>query len=441
MLKLSVKAWCLCLCFIEVIWLLAAQAIGSLVLLIPCLVCFVGIVVWAALRDLAVPMILFFLPFAPLLKMKPGTISFFTISLLIVYMVYVVKGSRNVRITHFVPALALMILTATVKVIKGYDFSNVYILFVISLLLIPFCVIEMGERDDFYYATVFFVLGIVTAALTSQMLSDSSTIARYINVIDEMGIQRRTGYYSDPNFYSAHITATLGGILVLLLNKIERIQRFVLVGMVVVLLYCGLLSISKSFLLVSVCLFICWFLAFLFQQGRISAKIVMIFTVLVIVAFILSSSVFTNLLDLMIFRLSKSTNLSDLTTHRVELWASYMRTLGEDPWMLWFGNGYSSVMVDGRAAHNTLIQSVYQFGLIGCGILAAWFVCFIRTMLNDSRSYRLGWAQSGILLIGSFGPWMALDYLFLDELFLIPLYVCIAIRFCSRVSHVVHGDE
>ncbi len=433
MLKLSVKAWFLCLCFVEAIWLLAAQALGSIVLLIPCLICFVGIAVWAALKNIAVPMLLFFLPFAPLLKMRPGTISFFTISLLAVYMVYVIRGSRNVNVAHFVPALILMILTAVVKVINGYGFSNTYILFVISLLLVPFCVTEMGDSDGFYYATTFFVLGIITAALTSQILSDSSSIARYINVIDEMGIERRAGYYNDPNAYTAHVTAALGGVLVLLLGQLEQLKRFLLGIMAVLLYYFGLQSVSKSFLLVSVCLLICWLLALLFQKGRISAKILTIFTFTIVVLFLLSSSVFTDLLGLSLARLNKGVNLSDFTTRRTDLWINYMHAFRDDIWMLIFGNGYSDVTVDGHAAHNTLIQLVYQFGLVGSVVFIVWVVLFVRTML-DGHANKLGWAKNSILLLGCIGPWMALDYLFFDELFLIPLYLCVAMRCLSSVA-------
>lgn len=433
MLKIPIKTLCLCLCFAEVSCLLLAQALGSTVLLLPCLVGFMVLMLWSAFQNMAVPVFLFFLPFAPLLKMAPGTISFYTLALLAVYAFYAVKGCKNVRILHLVPALILIMATLSIKLLSGWEVTNTYILFVISLLLVPFLAAEMDNRYDFYWLTLFFVLGIAAAALTSQMLADSSTIARYISIVNELGIDRRTGYYNDPNFYSAHITAALGGVFVLLLNQTDRVRRSVLAGAAVVLLYCGLLSVSKSFLLVSVCLIICWFLAFMSQRGRVSTKIVMMVTLFLVALFILSSSVFTDLLDLMMSRLDNATNLSDLTTHRVDLWEKYIRTLGSDGRLLLFGNGYSDTLVDGRAAHNTLIQAVFLFGIVGCAVLTAWIVFFVRNMLGDGpRVRRLDWAQGTILFLGCLGPWMALDYLFFDEFFLIPLYLCVAIRFLTR---------
>ena len=384
----------------------------------------------AALQNLAMPMFLFFLPFAPLLKMAPKTTSFFTLALLMVYAICMVKGWRNMRIQHLVPALLLLGMTMVVKVVNGFAISDTYILFMISLFLVPFLATEMDGRYDFYWLTLFFACGIVVAALTSQLLADSYSIARYINVVLELGINRRTGYYNDPNFYSAHITAALGGVLVLLLNEKSRARSGLLIGMAMLLFYCGLQSISKTFLLTGVCLLICWSLAFLLRRGRLSSKIVMVMTLVLIVLFILSSSIFTDLLDLMFSRLQTT----ELTTGRLRLWGHYFRAFRDDIALLFFGNGYSDTLIVGRAAHNTLIQSVFLFGVLGVAIFVGWIVCLVKNMMTGHQPVRrLDWAQGTILVMGTLGPWMALDYLFFDEFFLMPLYLCVAIRFLTGV--------
>ena len=445
MLKLPFKTLFLCLCFVEAAWLLLAQALGSMVLLLPCLVCFLALMTWSAIQSMAMPVFLFFLPFASLLKLAPKTISFYTLALLLVYVVCMVKGWRNVRIGHMIPALLILGLTMMVKVINGFAITNSYILFMVSLLLVPFLSTELDNRYDFHWLTLFFALGIITAALTSVMLADSPSIARYINVVLELGIHRQTGYYNDPNFYSAHITAALSSIFVLLLNQVERARRPIQIILMVLLFYCGLLSVSKSFMLISVCLLICWMMAFMSQRGRISAKIVMIIALLLVIGFVLSSSIFTDLLDLVIARLDNNVNMSDLTTGRVDLWANYISAFREDKWLLFFGNGYSDTLVGGRAAHNTLIQAVFLFGVVGFGMLIAWLVCFMRNMLDSPRIRRLDWAQGTILIMGCLGPWFALDYMFFDEFFLIPLYLSIAIRFLTRTERndaaLVQGDN
>lgn len=444
MLKIPIKTLCLCFCFVEAVWLLLAQVLNSTLLLVPCLICFLVMMVWAALQNVAIPVFLFFLPFAPLLKLAPGTLSFFTLALLVAYAVYAVKGFKNVRITHLVPALGLIVLTLAVKLFNGYPITNNYILLCASLLLVPFMAIELDDRYsryDFYWATLFFVLGITLAALTSQMLTDFESIARYIREVDELGVIRHSGYYSDPNFYSAHITAAFGGTMILLLDRMARPRRFVLIGAAVVLLYCGLLSVSKSFLLISICLIICWAFTFMFSKGRISSKILMVSMLIVLALFLLSSTAFTDLLDLVLVRLFRGTNMSDFTTRRVDLWGNYFNEFRDSPLILLFGNGCSiDVLVSGRGSHNTLIQMVHQLGLVGSGLLVAWFVSLVKTVRDAADVASLGWGKSVIFLLGVFGPWLALDYLFFDELFLLPIYVCIAFCYAQQTAAPVPMD-
>ena len=443
MVKIPLKMVYLCVCAVEMLWLLAAQAVGNMILLMPCLACFLLLTAGAALQGMAVPVLLFFLPFAPLLKMVPGTISFYTLALLVVYAVYAVKGSRNLPIFHLIPALCLLMLTLVVKITAGISVDNAYILFFISLLLVPFLTMELGEKCDFYWLTVFFVCGIVLAAVTARFLVSVPTVARYIDINNNLGFARRSGYYGDPNFYSSHITAALGGVLVLLMQHPGRIKRLVLAAMALVLLYCGLMSVSKSFLLVSMSLLLFWFVGFMFRRGKISAKLTLLVTALIGAAFLLSSTVFQDMMDLMLSRFVGNTTLSAFTTKRVDLWLTYLRTFGEDTSLLLFGKGYANILISGRGSHNSLIQCIYQFGLVGSALFVAWAVCFVRAMMLRRNVRGIEVTQIAILMLGVFGPWLGLDFLFFDELFLLPIYVFAAVRYLKdrHVAALLPTDE
>lgn len=439
MITVRLKGLFMAACLVEAVWLLVAQVWGGMALILPCLVCFLGLVVWATIQNMAMPVILFFLPFASLLKIRPGTISFYTIALLLIYLIYTVTGSRNVRIHHLVPALCLVALTLVVKTLYGYEIDNTYILFAITLMLLPFFAVELNGqsgRYDFYWLTLFFVVGIALAAVTAQYLVMFPNIARYIDVNTTLGVIRRSGYYGDPNFYSAHITAALSGVLILFLNGTKKRTLFALILMALLLIYCGLMSVSKSFLLVALCLFLFWVLELLFQKGRVSVKVTLILTLIVTAMFVLSSTIFTDMLGEILARFSDDNNISDFTTGRTELWYRYLVALAEDPLLLLFGKGYTDVLVGGRAAHNTIIQSIFQFGLVGCAFALAWVVFFVRVLLDDAKVRWNTVTQVAILFIGVFGPWMALDYLFFDELFILPVYVCVALRFLSEQSEI-----
>lgn len=432
MITIRSKTLLLCACFIEAMWLLAAQTLNVTALLLPCLLCFLLLVGWAAIKNAAMPVILFFLPFAPLLKFRPGTISFFTIALLLVYGIYTVTGSRQVRVWHLIPALLLVVLTLVVKTAYGYELDNSYILFAITLLLVPFLTRELDGGCDFYWLTVCFALGICLAALTAQYLTVFPTISRYIDVNTNLGMIRRSGYYGDPNFYSSHITAALGGILVLLLKNDRRNKLFVMVPLACLLLYCGLMSVSKSFLLISACLLLLWVAALLLQRGKLSVKVTLIVTLVVAGVFLLSSTVFTDLLDMMFSRFGQDNNLSEFTTGRTEVWSRYVTAMFEDVRLLLFGQGYTDVILGEKPTHNTLLECVFQLGLIGFVLLVLWIVYYLQTLLDGSKMRRHQLACLAILVIGVFGPWMALDYLFFDEFFLLPIYLCVAVRFLSN---------
>ena len=429
MVTIRSKTILLCACFLEAIWLLVAQTLGNTMLLIPCFVCFLAIVVWAAIKNVAMPMLLFFLPFAPLLKLRPGTISFFTIALLLVYAVYTVTGSRQVKVFHLIPALLLVTLTLVVKTAYGYDIDNAYLLFAVTLMLVPFLSRELDGGYDFYWLTLCFALGICLAAITAQFLTVFPTISRYIDVNINLGFARRSGYYGDPNFYSTHITSALSGVLILLLNKEKKGQFFVLIVLVCLLLYCGLMSVSKSFLLISVCLLLLWLAEVMLRKGKASGKLTLMFTLIVAGVFLLSSTVFTDMIDAMLSRFGQDANLSEFTTGRTVIWDHYVSSMLSNPCLLLFGQGYSDVILGERPTHNTLLQAVFQFGLIGFAMMATWMVFNVRTLLDGAKVQRNQMTQLAVLLIGAFGPWMALDYIFFDELFLLPIYVCMAVRF------------
>lgn len=432
MIAIRSKILFLIICFFEAIWLLLAQVSGNIILLLPCLGCFLALVIWAAIKGIVIPVLLFFLPFAPLLKLQPGTISLFTIALLAVYLIYIVMGSRNISIYHFIPGLCLIALTLAVKTLYGYSIDNSYILFAASILLIPFLARELEGVYDFYWLTLFFTIGIAVAAITAQYLIIFPTINRYITTHIVTGGVRYAGYYGDPNFYSAHMTAALSGVLILLLNNVKKGKMIVVVLMAMLLLYCGFMSVSKTFLLVTVCLLLFWGIEIIFKKGKLSAKLMILLTFAVGVLFLLFSTAFTDLIDMMASRFGNGSNLSDFTTGRTEIWVQYLQAFADDPLLLFFGRGLTGVSINGRASHNTIIQAVFQFGIVGCICLIAWIVCYMRTLLADTKIRWNNLAQIFILLIGAFGPWVALDYLFFDEFFLLPIYVCAGIRFLTK---------
>ena len=90
-----------------------------------------------------------------------------------------------------------------------------------------------------------------------------------------------------------------------------------------------------------------------------------------------------------------------------------------------------------KASHNTIIQGVFQFGLIGLPVLCAWLVMTLKR-----ASGRSGCRKNAFLLmcVGVVLPWMALDILFFDEFFLLPVYAVLGAGYAAPGDEQIDGN-
>lgn len=421
------------------------QTLNSSVGLMISLIIFGVFLVYATVRDMAMPVLLFFLPWSTLLKLRPGTISMYTIVLVAVLLILFFRNIKKFPVLHIFPAALLFVLSFAVKVVTDDPIDNGYILFFACLLLFPLIASEKEKEYDFYTLIVFFSLGIISAALSAQQLVIFPTISRYITVHSYDELIRLSGYYGDPNFYAAHITAAIAGALVLLLNEAKLSRKILLYIILLALMYCGFLSVSKSFILLFACLVLFWVIEFLSRRGKFLGKLVMIMALLIVGLFILSSTLFTDLVEMMIGRLLGDKSISDFTTRRTDLWLSYFMEFEDKPSLLFFGKGFSDELVNNLASHNIIIQSIYQFGIPGLTFLIIWFFAYARNILKGISIKTNQIVQSFMLAVGAFGPWLAIDPLEFDEFFIMPFVVFVGIIYvvkCSdSVANVGDGNE
>lgn len=409
------------------------QVLGSSIGLGLAFAIFGFFVIFATAKDMAIPILMFYLPWSPLIKFAPGSTSMYTIALVAVLIIFLLRNSKRFAVMHIFPAALLFVLTIIVKTVTDSSIGGSYILFFMCMVLFPLAANEKGRKYDYYMLVVFFSLGIITAALSARWLAIFPNISRYIDIIEYSSLTRLSGYYGDPNFYSAHITAAIGGSILLLLNESKLVRKIVISLMIAFLLYCGFLSVSKSFALILVCMLMLWVVEILFKKGRISSKVMMLLALLIGSAYILTSILFTDLLDMMMDRwISSGGSISDLTTRRSDLWLNYLRMFEENPMVLVFGSGFTETLINGRGSHNIVIQVVYQFGLVGSLFTLAWFWEYCRAVLRSVKLRMEHIVQLLILLGGSLGPWLGLDLLMFDEFFILPFFVFIGILYLDN---------
>lgn len=414
-------------CLLACLLLVLAQTVGNGFLLLLVLIGCLLLAALACRQGLAIPVLLFFLPWSPLMKLAPGRISFYTIGLLICCALALAQDGMRLTVRQVVLAASLMALTLTAKILQTGSITNDYLMFVFMLLLFPCIARSCPRATSFRCATMFFAGGIFSAAILARLVAHYPNISRYIIVESYLTVTRLSGFYGDPNFYSAHVTACLAGVLVLLSRETEKRRQILLAAVSVALLYCGLLSASKTFVLTVACLFLFW-LPILLERGNYgSARTRLLFGVLCAVAFVLVSPAFRQVIRIISARFTEGEGLAGLTTNRTALWLQYLTAFVHDIPLTLFGAGYTSVNLFRKASHNTLIQAVYQFGILGIPLLLVWMWNMLADMFPESDKPLAGWKYTVLLCVGSFLPWMALDILQYDEFFLLPVYVLLGV--------------
>lgn len=413
-----------------------AQVRGSSMILMLGMVLFIALCVWSGFNGCSLQVLLFFLPWSPLIKMHQGSIALFTVALLFVCTICLARKGFNLEKYQIIIPALIMIETLFAKLVHENSMSNSYLFFMVMLVIFP-CIMDRDLTDcSFFETTVFFAAGIISAALIAQRIAVYPSVSAYITVDSYQQITRLSGFYGDPNFYAAQITACTAGIQLLLIKETKKSRQILLAVIALLLFYCGMLSASKAFVIVLATLLLLWTVIILDKDNRGTAFFRILLGLAVAVTIILSSSEFTRLFQIITERFSFSANVSQITTHRTDLWLMYLDTLSRDPMLTLFGQGFTNININGRASHNTLIQGVYQFGLIGFPMLFLWVKLSINKLLDKSG---VNVNRKCFLLIaaGVLMPWLSLDILFFDEFFLLPFYAGCAVLYSSNSKEEV----
>ena len=123
-----------------------AQVLGNSVILLLCLLGYLVFTAWACNKGIVFPVLLYFLPWSPLLKMYNGATSFITNALLLCCVVSLLQNKMSLRLYQIILAALLMALTLVTKAIQHNPIGNDYLCFLIMLLLFP-CVMQ-GSTEN-----------------------------------------------------------------------------------------------------------------------------------------------------------------------------------------------------------------------------------------------------------------------------------------------------
>lgn len=368
------------------------------------------------------PLMLFYLPWSTVLKTSPGSVSFFTIVTILYFfkLVFIEKVLLPKKATVIVALL--LVITTVSKIFFAHSFTfNYFAFFIMLLLFIIYC--KNYYKDlSFPISSYFFTFGIIAACFAALNLMNLPHMQGYINVYtwENKGLVRLSGFYGDSNFYSAQLLVAITCNLFLLFFEKGKVKIFT-VALLLTLIYCGSLSVSKSFILILAIVLFLWLIIVFLSKKKGKLKIFVLLCSIIVGILIVCFGLFSEEIDMYMVRFEMVSNASSLTTGRSDIFENYLHFFYNNPLMLVFGQGYTEILYsefNNRASHNTIIQAIYQFGIIGTMVLAMWIICLAKSFKEKITNKTIIYV--GLLItafVGLFASWLALDMLFFDDFF------------------------
>lgn len=380
-----------------------------------------SVVIIIAVRDIKYAMaeLLFLLPFSATMNLSDGTTSLFILPKIIVILLFLKMNKNRLR-ANFVKTMIIFISFAFVINCFREEFNFMRIINLILWFFIAYILIETGKRnirlEGFAFISGVIVSGIV--GLFKEFiptLSQTLISSQYLNEKTGELVQRFAGLWNDPNGYTCFIICALFVLLWEYRNRFINFKTFIIIGVVLSVL--GLATLSKSCVLL---LAVFWIYYLVFQK-EISMRSKVLSISIIVVCLVLSYSKYVDVFEELIYRFTKGTssagiNLATLTTDRSTIWKDYLSAIWNGN--IFLGQGIDAPMIGGRGCHNTYIQLLYEWGILGALI---YLITWINTISVAIKRRQFNYIPLIIILLLV----MFLSSIYIEFFyFLLPLMIC-----------------
>lgn len=195
-----------------------------------------------------------------------------------------------------------------------------------------------------------------TLGIFADMIPGLSQYMRIVRAYEiSIDVYRFTGLYTDPNYLTQNLIITCMSIIVLINQNKLRKKYFMLC---VILIYFGILTISKSFLLMLAIGVIIYYAISIKEKKYLKSML------LIICASIFGICILTGKITIFDDVISRLLSSDDITTGRVDIWKNYVEYLLAHPVKLIIGNGIGTSALN-YLAHNTYLDFLYYYGIVG----------------------------------------------------------------------------
>lgn len=187
------------------------------------------------------------------------------------------------------------------------------------------------------------------------------------------GVNRYTGIAWDTNFLALQCVCNIGVLLTLIEQRQKH--KILYIATLAFVLICGVLTVSKMFILVLCVVYVLWLLT---SKTKIIYKLFTVCGLFLIVVFayvILPKDHSIHVIIDRVLSIFKSGGgLNSFTTGRWNIWMAYLNDWISSIKKFFIGAGvYYQSVYNGYSAHGFYVEILYQFGIIGAILLASVF--------------------------------------------------------------------
>jgi O-antigen ligase len=218
-----------------------------------------------------------------------------------------------------------------------------------------------------------FVIAVLLATIYALAFPDNKVLLSMVRQNLEVDDGRFRGLYPDPNYYATF--AVLAMVSLMCLDWYKHINRIVYYGSFAILIFAGVQTVSKSFILMLLVILV-YYGVNMFAQRKYFVGILLLIMIAFFTIWAIEGKI--EWLDAVLQRFENAEDMNELTTGRTEIWKRYSDYIFADIGTMLFGEGLNAPLVGSEGTHNIFLESVYYLGIIGLILLISFTIAVIR---------------------------------------------------------------
>ena len=377
---------------------------GSRFALFSLLAFIIGCFIIVANERLSIILLFFFLPFATIFKISAGSRLTSLFTLWEFFYVFVHFWKRRFKAeTSEVYVFLFILYLVIIELLNGsFDLFITLKMFVYLLLLKDF-IYKIDTENYKMHVLLAYIYGFLVTSIVRFLNPSFLLLDNFMKLKTErvagVFISRFSALYGDPNYYVVNLIIAIS-LLALLYSKrmISGVHSLILS---LILVFFVSQSGSKSGLFMLIVPIAIYLYIFILQKKY---HMVVLFSGL---AFWSITAIFSGKTSFFAVVLERLSSDIGFTSGRTGVWKEYIAFLSEHLEYLFFGKSIANYTLAGIAAHNTYLDLLFEFGIIGSLL---FFILLISIQRRKQIAFKKNLVNYSVIVV------IFVMYFFLSEL-------------------------